>query len=171
MINNDTIRAKRRKRSANTIDLNDPVAMRLRIIRLEEEVERDRIIMNVFASLLPGFIKRKKQAEHGSKKFTRWLSGVKKYIKNKGSILPFKFNENPTYEQYEVENLKEFCNESGLCAEDLYNFKPIKGNIMSKEEAARLLKLESERIDIPNSFVGDLILAIYEMGERDAKEI
>ena len=41
MINNDTIRAKRRKRSANTIDLNDPVATRLRIIRLEEEVERD----------------------------------------------------------------------------------------------------------------------------------
>ena len=40
MINNDTIRAKRRKRSANTIDLNDPVAMRLRIIRLEEEAER-----------------------------------------------------------------------------------------------------------------------------------
>ena len=74
MINNDTIRAKRRKRSANTIDLNDPVAMRLRIIRLEEE-------------------------------------------------------------------------------------------------AARLLKLESERINTPNSFVGDLILTIYEMGERDAKEI
>ena len=142
MINNNTIRVKRRKRSTNTIDLNDPVAMRLRIIRLEEEAERSRIIMNVFASLLPGFIKRKKQAEHGSKKFTRWLSGVKKYIQNKGSILPFKFNENPKYEQYEVENLKEFCNESGLCAEDLYNFKPIKGNIMSKEEAARLLKLE-----------------------------
>ena len=74
MINNDTIRAKRRKRSVNTIDLNDPVAMRLRIIRLEEE-------------------------------------------------------------------------------------------------AARLLKLESERINTPNSFVGDLILTIYEMGERDAKEI
>ena len=171
MINNDTIRVKRRKRNANTIDLNDPVAMRLRIIRLEEEAERSRIIMNVFASLLPGFIKRKKQAEHGSKKFTRWLSGVKKYIKNKGNILPFKFNENPKYEQYEVENLKEFCNESGLCAEDLYNFKPIKGNIMSKEEATRLLNLESERIDTPNSFVGDLILAIYEMGGRDAKEI
>ena len=32
-------------------------------------------------------------------------------------------------------------------------------------------ELESERIDTPNSFVGDLILAIYEMGERDAKEI
>ena len=171
MINNDTIRVKRRKRNANTIDLNDPVAMRLRIIRLEEEAERSRIIMNVFASLLPGFIKRKKQAEHGSKKFTRWLSGVKKYIKNKGSILPFKFNENPKYESYEVENLKEFCNGSGLCAEDLYNFKPIKGNIMSKEEATRLLNLESERIDTPNSFVGDLILTIYEMGERDAKEI
>ena len=57
MINNDTIRVKRRKRNANTIDLNDPVAMRLRIIRLEEEAERSRIIMNVFASLLPGFSK------------------------------------------------------------------------------------------------------------------
>ena len=108
MVNNDTIRAKRRKRSANTIDLNDPVAMRLRIIRLEEEAERSRIIMNVFASLLPGFIKRKKQAEHGSKKFTRWLSGVKKYIKNKGNILPLSLMRILSMNHMKLKTLKSF---------------------------------------------------------------
>lgn len=167
MTNNTSVKNKRRNRYKDNVDLNDYEYIRLRLIRLEEEVDRQRRILNVFASLLPGFIKRYKQHKNKSKKFDAWFKGVHEYILHEyheGDIIPpFQFNPNIKYEKYEVENFKDFCSHSGLCYEDLANYKQLRGSVIRKNEAARLANREDGLGNNSNKpFIGEELIKFIE---------
>lgn len=134
------LKKKRRKLLDSEVSIEIPEGIRVRLLRLEKEVDRQRRILNVFASLLPSFIKRMKQHKNGSKKFHKWIKGAEKHLTDDKLIPPFNYNDNPKYSDDEIENLKEFCQESGLCHEDIHNSKHLLGNVINKDEAKRLLK-------------------------------